>query len=78
MAAVLFTAGYVATAVLAGTLASTPATSPDLVRVVLWSVVLCGLVGAAAIAAGLRPGRGLGCPGSRRPWSRRPRPAARC
>ena len=52
MAALVFASGYVATAVLTGTLASTPATAPDLVRVVLWSVVLCALCGAPAIAAG--------------------------
>ena len=52
VAALVFTSGYVATAVLVGTLASTPSTAPDLVRVVLWSVVICGLFGATAIAAG--------------------------
>jgi hypothetical protein len=52
VAAAVFAAGYVAVAVLAGTLASTPATGPNLVKVVLWSLVLCGLFGAPAIAAG--------------------------
>lgn len=52
VATLVFASGYVATAALAATLASTPATAPGLVRVVLWSVVLCGLCGAPAIAAG--------------------------
>lgn len=52
VASLVFAVGYVATAVTAASLASTPATSPDLVRVVLWSIVLCGLCAAPAIAAG--------------------------
>ncbi|GAB3256522.1 cell division protein PerM [Nocardioides dilutus] len=52
VAAMVFTAGYVATAVGAGALAATPATGPDIARVMLWSVVLCGLFGVPAIAAG--------------------------
>lgn len=52
VAALVFTAGYLATAVLAGNLAGTPSTAPDLVRVVLWAVALCVLVGAPGIAAG--------------------------
>jgi hypothetical protein len=52
VAALVFAVGYVVTAVTAGSLASTPATAPDVVRVVLWSVVLCGLCAAPAIAAG--------------------------
>jgi hypothetical protein len=52
VASLVFTSGYVATAVLAGTVASTPSTAPDVVRVALWSVVLCGLFGVPAIAAG--------------------------
>ena len=52
MAALLFLSGYVVTAVATWTLASTATTSPDAGRVVLWSVVLCGLVAAPAIAAG--------------------------
>ncbi|MBJ7357651.1 DUF6350 family protein [Nocardioides sp.] len=52
VAGLVFTAGYVGTAVLAGTLASTPSTGPDLLRVVLWAVVLCVLCGVPAIAAG--------------------------
>jgi hypothetical protein len=52
VAALVFTTAYVATAVLAGTLASTSSTAPDVTRVVLWSVALCGLLGAPAIAAG--------------------------
>lgn len=52
VAAAVFTTGYLATAVAAGTLAATPTTAPSLGRVVLWSVVLCGLFGVPAIAAG--------------------------
>jgi hypothetical protein len=52
VAGLVFTCGYVATAVLAGALASTPQTSPDVGRVVLWSIVICGLCGVPAIAAG--------------------------
>jgi hypothetical protein len=52
VASLVFGGGYVATALLAGNLAATPATAPDLVRVVLWALVLCALVGAPAIAAG--------------------------
>jgi Family of unknown function (DUF6350) len=52
VAALVFTGGYLAVAVLAHTLASTSATAPDLVRVVLWVILLCGLLGAPAIAAG--------------------------
>ena len=52
MAALLFLSGYVVTAVATWTLASTATTSPDAGRVVLWSVVLCGLVAAPTMAAG--------------------------
>jgi hypothetical protein len=51
-AAVLYAAGYVAVAVVTGVLATTAATAPDLARVVLFSFLLCGLVGAPAIAVG--------------------------
>ena len=51
-AALLFAAGYVVVAAVTGALASTAATAPDTSRVVLWSVVLCGLLGAPAIAIG--------------------------
>jgi hypothetical protein len=52
VASALFLVGYVVTAVVAGSLASTTATRPDISHVVLWSVVLCGALGAPAIAAG--------------------------
>lgn len=48
----LFLAGYAVTAVLTHSLAATPATRPEVSHVVLWSVVLCGVLGAPAIAAG--------------------------
>jgi len=51
-AALLYAAGYVAVAVVTATLATTAATAPDISRVVLWSVLLCGLLGAPAIAIG--------------------------
>ncbi len=51
-AAVLYAAGYAAVALVTGTLASTGETAPDLSRVVLWCVVLCGVLGAPAIAIG--------------------------
>ena len=52
VAALVFAGGYVATAVLTGALAATPSTDPDMFRVVVWSIVLCGLFAAPAIAAG--------------------------
>jgi hypothetical protein len=52
VAALVFTGGYVATAVLTQTLASTPSTAPDGVRVVLWAFLICGLFGLPAVAAG--------------------------
>ena len=52
VAALLYAAGYVAVAVLTGALAATAATAPDTSRVVLWSVLLCGVVGVPAIAIG--------------------------
>lgn len=48
----LFTAGYVAVAVLTHHLTATPATAPSLLRLLLWTVPLCGLVGGTAIAIG--------------------------
>ena len=51
-AALVFTVGYVATALVVGNLAATPETAPDLTRVGLWAVVLCGVFGATAISAG--------------------------
>jgi hypothetical protein len=52
MAALVFTGGYVAIAVLTQSLASTPSTAPDGVRVVLWAFLICGLCGLPAVAAG--------------------------
>lgn len=52
VAALLYTTGYVVVAVLTGTLASTTATAPDTSRVLLWSFLLCGVLGAPAIAIG--------------------------
>ena len=51
-AALLYTAGYVMVAVVTGALASTAETAPDTSRVVLWSFLLCGVLGAPAIAIG--------------------------
>src|SRR3954447_20722058 len=51
-AALLYTAGYVAVGVGTSKLASTAATAPDTSRVVLFSILLCGLLGAPAIAVG--------------------------
>ena len=44
--------GYVVVAAVTGALASTAATAPDTSRVVLWSFLLCGVLGAPAIAIG--------------------------
>ena len=52
VATVLYAAGYLAVAVLTGTLASTAATAPDGSRVVLWSFLLCVALGGPAIAVG--------------------------
>ncbi len=52
VAALFYTAGYAGVAVLTGTLATTTATAPDISRVVLWSVLLCGVLGTPAIAIG--------------------------
>ena len=51
-ATALFTVGYVAVAVVTHHLAATPATAPSLVRLLLWTVPLCGLVGGTAVAIG--------------------------
>lgn len=48
----LFATGYVVTAVVAATLAATPDSAPAVGRVVLWSILLCALFGAPAIAIG--------------------------
>jgi hypothetical protein len=51
-AVTVFTLGYAAVAVVTHHLASTPDTAPSLVRVVVWTVLLCGVAGGAAIAVG--------------------------
>jgi hypothetical protein len=51
-AALLYTAGYAAVGVATDALATTATTAPDTTRVVLFSFLLCGLVGAPAIAVG--------------------------
>jgi hypothetical protein len=51
-AALLYSAGYVMVAVVTAALASTAATAPDTSRVLLWSFLLCGVLGAPAIAIG--------------------------
>lgn len=51
-AAALFTVGYVMTAVLTVTLAASESTDPDGARVVLWSLLMCLVVGTSAIAVG--------------------------
>jgi len=48
----VFTLGYIVVLGVTHRLAATPATSPSLVRAVMWAVLLCGLVGGAAIAVG--------------------------
>jgi hypothetical protein len=52
LAAALFTAGYVVVTVLTASLAGTPETLPGSFRAVLWSVVLCAVVGGTALAVG--------------------------
>lgn len=47
-----FTTGYVAVAIITFQLAATPATSPSLVRVLLWSLVLCLTFGLTSLATG--------------------------
>ena len=51
-ATALFAAGYALVAVVTHHLAATPATAPSLVRTLVWTVLLCGVVGGAAIAIG--------------------------
>src|SRR3954454_2806574 len=48
----LFTVGYVVVAVVTHHLASTSASAPSLTRTLVWTVLLCGTVGATAIAIG--------------------------
>ncbi|MEJ7833124.1 MAG: DUF6350 family protein [Nocardioides sp.] len=48
----LFAVGYVVTAVVVASVAATPETDPDVRRVVLWALLMCGLVGTPAIAIG--------------------------
>ncbi len=48
----LFALGYAAVTVVTHHLAATPATAPSLAHALFWTVVLCGLVGGAAIAVG--------------------------
>ncbi|MDO9455112.1 DUF6350 family protein [Nocardioides sp.] len=52
LAASLFAAGYAVTAVATATVAASASTSPSVPRVVLWSLLLCLVVGVPAIAAG--------------------------
>ena len=52
VATALFAAGYAAVALVTHHLASSPATAPSLSRTLFWAVLLCGLVGGAAIAVG--------------------------
>ena len=51
-AALWFTAGYAAVAIVTQRLAATPDTAPSLPRVLLWTVLLCLTFGLAAIAIG--------------------------
>ena len=51
-AALAFTVGYVAVAILTFRLAATAETAPSLARVLLWALVLCLTFGLAAIATG--------------------------
>lgn len=51
-ATLCFTVGYLTVAFITLSLAATAETAPSLARVVLWSVLLCGTVGLAAIATG--------------------------
>ncbi|WP_244929804.1 DUF6350 family protein [Nocardioides sp. W7] len=52
VAASLFAAGYAVVVAVTHTLAATPATSPSLARPIVWSVLLCLVVGGAAVAVG--------------------------
>jgi hypothetical protein len=51
-ATLVFTAGYAAVVVVTHHLAATTATAPSLTRTLLWTVVLCAVVGGSAIAVG--------------------------
>jgi hypothetical protein len=51
-ATTVFTLGYAAVVVGTHHLAATPATAPSLTRTLVWTVLLCGLVGGTAIAVG--------------------------
>ena len=52
VALLLFTTGYAAVTVVTASVAGSPETAPDTVQAVLWSVLLCLLVGAPALAVG--------------------------
>src|SRR3954452_12494016 len=49
-ATALFATGYALVAVITHHLASTPATATSLVRTLVWTALLCGVVGGAAVA----------------------------
>ena len=51
-ATAVFTLGYAVVAGVTHHLAATPATSPSLARTLAWTLLLCGVVGGAAIAVG--------------------------
>jgi hypothetical protein len=51
-ATALFTLGYAAVVALTHHLAATPATAPSVGRALVWTVLLCGVVGGVAIAIG--------------------------
>ena len=48
----VFTLGYAVVVVVTHHLAATPATAPSLARTLVWTVVLCGVIGGSAIAVG--------------------------
>jgi hypothetical protein len=48
----VFTVGYAAVTIVTHHLAATPATAPSLARALLWTALLCGVVGGGAIAIG--------------------------
>jgi hypothetical protein len=51
-ATALFAAGYALVVVVTHHLAATPATAPSLTRALVWTLLLCGVVGGSAIAVG--------------------------
>ena len=51
-ATAVFALGYAAVVVVTQHLAATPATAPSLARALLWTFLLCGVVGGTAIAIG--------------------------